>query len=87
MMKSEGAPQIGFDRFIQLDWARAALRVRAGFSDPEDLAQLIDETHCFQRPLDCSSSNRHRSTSHASSTMRLLALSTRTANRASWLRL
>ena len=45
MMKSEGAPQIGFDRFIQLDWARAALRVRAGFSDPEDLAQLIDETH------------------------------------------
>lgn len=45
MMKSEGAPQIGFDRFIQLDWARAALRVRAGFSDPENLAQLIDETH------------------------------------------
>ena len=45
MMKSEGAPQIGFDRFIQLDWARAALRVRAGLSDPEDLAQLIDETH------------------------------------------
>lgn len=45
MMKSEGAPQIGFDRFIQLDWARAALRMRAGLSDPEDLAQLIDETH------------------------------------------
>ena len=44
-MKSEGAPQIGFDRFIQLDWARAALRARAGLSDPEDLAQLIDETH------------------------------------------
>lgn len=45
MMKSEGAPQIGFDRFIQLDWARAALRVRAGLSDPDELTQLIEETH------------------------------------------
>lgn len=44
-MKSEGAPQIGFDRFIQLDWARAALRVRAGLSDPDELTQLIEETH------------------------------------------
>ena len=45
MMKSEGAPQIGFDRFIQLDWARAALRVRAGLSDLDELTQLIEETH------------------------------------------
>lgn len=45
MMKSESAPQIGFDRFIQLDWARAALRVRAGLSDPDELTQLIEETH------------------------------------------
>lgn len=45
MTKIKGAPQIGFDRYIQLDWARAALRVRAGVSNLEDLAQLIDETH------------------------------------------
>ena len=30
---SSAAPQIGFDRFIQLDLAAAALRVRAGVSD------------------------------------------------------
>jgi hypothetical protein len=35
------APQIGFDRFIQLDWVAAALRVRAGTASMEDLnAQL-----------------------------------------------
>lgn len=45
MMKIEAAPQIGFDRFIQLAWARAALRVRAGLSEPDALAQMIDETH------------------------------------------
>ena len=45
MMKNEAAPQIGFDRFIQLDWARAALRTRAGLSNSEELAQLIEETH------------------------------------------
>ena len=38
-------PQIGFDRFIQLDWAAAALRVRAGVSDLDDLTELIDATH------------------------------------------
>ena len=42
---SSAAPQIGFDRFIQLDWAAAALRVRAGVSDIEQLAELIDATH------------------------------------------
>lgn len=45
MMKNETTPQIGFDRFIQLAWARAALRMRAGLSDPDELAQLIDATH------------------------------------------
>lgn len=38
-------PQIGFDRFIQLDWAAAALRVRAGVSNLDDLTELIDATH------------------------------------------
>ena len=38
-------PQIGFDRFIQLDWAAAALRVRAGVSSLDDLTDLIDSTH------------------------------------------
>jgi len=38
-------PQIGFDRFIQLDWAAAALRVRAGVSSLDDLTDLIDATH------------------------------------------
>lgn len=38
-------PQIGFDRFIQLDWAAAALRVRAGVSSLDDLTELIDATH------------------------------------------
>lgn len=39
------APQIGFDRFIQLDWAAAALRVRAGVSTLDDLSDLLDSTH------------------------------------------
>lgn len=38
-------PQIGFDRFIQLDWAAAALRVKAGVSNLDDLTELIDATH------------------------------------------
>lgn len=38
-------PQIGFDRFIHLDWAAAALRVRAGVSSLDDLTDLIDATH------------------------------------------
>tara|TARA_Y100000813_G_C24112318_1_gene328414 strand:+ start:147 stop:863 length:717 start_codon:yes stop_codon:yes gene_type:complete len=38
-------PQIGFDRFIQLDWAATALRVRAGVSSLDDLTNLIDATH------------------------------------------
>jgi len=39
------APQIGFDRFIQLDWVTAALRVRAGLSEMQELNELIESTH------------------------------------------
>lgn len=42
---SSAPPQIGFDRFIQLDWARAALRVRAGLTEAEALTELIDASH------------------------------------------
>jgi len=43
-MKSP-SPRIGFDRFIQLEWARAALRVRAGMTGIEELTELIDASH------------------------------------------
>ena len=36
------APQIGFDRFIQLDWVTAALKVRAGVASLEDLNERLD---------------------------------------------
>lgn len=36
------APQIGFDRFIHLDWATAALKVRAGIAGPDELNDLLD---------------------------------------------
>ena len=36
------APQIGFDRFIPLDWAAAALKVRAEFGTREELNDLLD---------------------------------------------
>lgn len=36
-------PRIGFDRYIALDWASAALRVRAGLAEPDDLDVLLDE--------------------------------------------
>ncbi len=36
------APKIGFDRFIQLDWAAAALNVRAGAAGLDDLNALLD---------------------------------------------
>lgn len=39
------SPQIGFDRFIQLDWATAALRVRAGMSNLDDLVRILDSSH------------------------------------------
>ncbi|HEL5054239.1 TPA: hypothetical protein UOA92_002033 [Stenotrophomonas maltophilia] len=36
------APRIGFDRFISLEWATAALKVRAGAAQLEDLEALLD---------------------------------------------
>lgn len=36
------APQIGFDRFIQLEWAVTALKVRAGTASLDDLNELLD---------------------------------------------
>jgi len=39
------APQIGFDRFIRLDWATAALRVRLGAADIGELDQILTEAH------------------------------------------
>jgi hypothetical protein len=36
------APQIGFDRFIQLDWVAAALKVRAGVASLDELSELLD---------------------------------------------
>lgn len=36
------APQIGFDRFIQLDWVTAALKVRAGVAGLDELNELLD---------------------------------------------
>ena len=35
-------PQIGFDRFIHLDWAASALRVRAGLGHVDTLNELLD---------------------------------------------
>jgi hypothetical protein len=35
-------PQIGFDRFIHLDWAAIALRVRAGLGHVDTLNELLD---------------------------------------------
>ena len=35
-------PQIGFDRFIQLDWVAAALRVRAGMASLDMLNEMLD---------------------------------------------
>lgn len=36
------APRIGFDRFIALDWATAALKARAGLAGLEELNALLD---------------------------------------------
>ncbi|WP_295389956.1 hypothetical protein [uncultured Thiodictyon sp.] len=36
------APRIGFDRFIPLDWATCALKVRGGVQDPEAIETLLD---------------------------------------------
>ena len=39
------APQIGFDRFIRLDWAKKALEVRAGLADLDELEAILDDAH------------------------------------------
>ena len=39
------SPQIGFDRFIQLDWAATALRIRAGLATIENLMEVLDRSH------------------------------------------
>lgn len=36
------APKIGFDRFIQFDWAATALKVRAGTASIDELNELLD---------------------------------------------
>jgi len=40
---SASAPRIGFDRFLALDWASAAMRVRAGVGSREELVQQLNE--------------------------------------------
>ena len=37
--------QIGFDRFIRLDWATTALQVRAGVASMDELSLLLDGSH------------------------------------------
>lgn len=39
---NSSAPQIGFDRFIPLDWAASALMVRTGCADLDDLNAKLD---------------------------------------------
>lgn len=36
------APRVGFDRFIRLEWAAAALRARAGAAPADRLAEMLD---------------------------------------------
>ncbi len=39
---NESVPQIGFDRFIQLDWVAAVIKVRAGTTSLEALNELLE---------------------------------------------
>ena len=41
-MTNSTAPQIGFDRFIQLNWVMAAMRVRAGLASLDELLELLE---------------------------------------------
>jgi len=38
---TSSAPQIGFDRFIHIDWAAAALSIRSGLANPDHLDALF----------------------------------------------
>jgi hypothetical protein len=42
---NSSSPQIGFDRFIQLDWALLALRIRAGRGTLDDLDEVLASSH------------------------------------------
>lgn len=42
---SSPSPQIGFDRFIHLDWASVAIRIRAGGATFDDLDEVLNSTH------------------------------------------
>jgi hypothetical protein len=50
------SPQIGFDRFIQLDWAETALRIRAGKATLDDLNEVLDSSHAGPAAKNCFSS-------------------------------
>jgi hypothetical protein len=39
---NSSAPQIGFDRFIQLEWAVLAMKTRAGIIEVDDLNAVLD---------------------------------------------
>jgi hypothetical protein len=39
---NKSVPQIGFDRFIQLDWVAAVIKVRAGTASSEALNELLE---------------------------------------------
>lgn len=45
MIHSPEKPQIGFDRFIQLDWAESALKIRAGTANLQELIDVLDANH------------------------------------------
>lgn len=38
-------PQIGFDRFIRIEWAEMALRVRSGLADISELDDILTQGH------------------------------------------
>lgn len=42
---SQIAPQIGFDRYIQLEWVSMAIKVRAGLARPDDIGALLDSAN------------------------------------------
>lgn len=39
------SPQIGFDRFIDLEWVTAALRIRAGLAAVQELDGILEHSH------------------------------------------
>lgn len=41
---NSSAPQIGFDRFIQLDWVKSVLKVRTGVSTLDELNEILENS-------------------------------------------